>query len=192
MATFTVPFADMAKGPGTLFYSDTGVSVPDYTVTGGVFSNNAWTGWTQWGITSSGSEFTIDVSSDPIQAAEYLDDLDQVMTGRVVSVKFEIMRMTAALAVRVLNRPTPSTTGSGTTKRTTVKMPSLGAELYSQFGWQATDDKERIVALNCLQIGSLTIPRRKGADVAKLPVEFKCFPDSSGEPFIWDFAGTKA
>lgn len=192
MATFTVPFDQMAKGPGTLFYSDPGTSAPDYTVVGGVFSVNTWTGWTQWGITSSGSEWTIDVSSDPIQAAEYLDDLDQVMTGRMVSVKFELQRITAALAVRFLNRPTPSTTGSGTTKRTTVKLPQLGAELYSQIGWQSTDDKERIVGMNALQIGSLTLPRRKGADVAKLPVEFKLLPDSSGEPLYWDFAGTRA
>jgi hypothetical protein len=192
MATFTVPKDMIAKGPGTLFYSDPGAAEPDPTVAGNVFSVNTWTGWSQWGITASGSEWTIDVSSDPIQAAEYLDDLDQVMTGRVVSVKFELMRITAALAVRFLNRPTPSTTGSGATKRTRVKMPSLGAELPSQVGWQATDDQERIVGLNALQIGSLVLPRRKGADVAKLPVEFKLLPDTNGEPFLWDFAGPRA
>lgn len=192
MATFTVPKDMIAKGPGTLFYSDPGVAEPDATVAGNVFSVNTWTGWSQWGITAAGSEWSIDVSSDPIQAAEYLDDLDQVMTGRVVSVKFELMRITAALAVRFLNRPTPSTTGSGATKRTRVKMPALGAELPSQVGWQATDDQERIVGLNSLQIGSLVLPRRKGADVAKMPVEFKLFPDTNGEPFLWDFAGPRA
>src|SRR5262245_1882643 len=192
MATFTVPKGFIAKGPGTLLYADPGTAFPDYTVTSNVWSNNAWAGWTQWGITKTGSEWSINVSMDPIQAAEYLDDLDQVATGRVVSVKFEIQNITAALAVRALNRPTPTTTGSATTKRTTAKMPGLGGELYSMIGWQSTDDKERIVAANCLQIGSITTNRRKGADNATLQLEFKFFPDGAGEPFYWDFAGDRA
>lgn len=189
MATFTVPKGALAKGPGTLFYANPGTSFPTYTVASSVFSDNTWTGWTQWGITKEGSEWTIDVSSDPIQAAEYLDDIDQVSTGRVVTVKFEIMNMTAALMVRALNRPTPATSGSGTTLRTTVKMPGLGLEQYSMIGWQATDDTERIVGPNCLQIGSMTVSRKKGADVATMSLEFKLFPDASGEPYYHDFAG---
>lgn len=175
-----------------MFYADPGTAFPDYTVASSVFSVNAWTGWTQWGITKDGSEWTIDVSSDPIQAAEYLDDIDQVSTGRVVSVKFEIMNVTQALVVRALNRPTPATVGSGTTKRTTVKMPGLGLEQYSMIGWQSTDDTERIVGPNCLQIGSMTVPRKKGADVASMSLEFKLFPDATGEPYYHDFAGTRA
>lgn len=192
MATFTVPKDQIAKGPGTLLYADPATALPDYTVSSSVFSNNTWTGWTQWGITEAGSEWSVEVSSDPIQAAEYLDDLDQVMTGRVVTVKFNLMRVTAALIVRALNRPTPSTTGSGATKRTTVKMPGLGGELYSMLGWQATDDKERIVGENTLQIGSVTWNRRKGADVAKPSLTFKLFPNATGDPFQWDFAGDRA
>jgi hypothetical protein len=187
--TFTVPKTGLAKGPGTLFYADPGTAFPTYTVVGSVWSDNTWASWTQWGITKGGSEWTIDVSQDPIQAAEYIDDIDQVTTGRVVSVKFEIMNITAALMVRALNRPTPATTGSGTTKRTTVKMPGLGAEQFSMMGWQSTDDTERIIGPNCLQIGSMTINRKKGADVGTMTLEMKLFPDATGEPYYHDFAG---
>jgi hypothetical protein len=192
MPTFVVPKGFLAKGPGTLFYADPGTAFPDYTVASSVFSVNTWTGWTQWGITKEGSEWTIDVSQDPIQAAEYLDDIDQASTGRVVSAKFEVMNMTAALMVRALNRPNPTTVGSGTTKRTTVKMPALGAEQFAMIGWQSTDDTERIVGPNVMQIGSMTVNRKKGADVATMTLEFKLFPDATGEPYYHDFAGSRA
>lgn len=190
MATFTVPKNALAKGPGTMLWAPPGTALPDYTVAVGVFSNNAWTGWFQLGITKEGSEWTVDLSQDPIQAAEYLDDLDQVTVGRVVTAKFELMQIHATNFARVVNRPTPSTTGAGATLRTTVKLPSLGGEGYCMIGWQSTDDTERIVAQNAFQTGSLTIARKKGADVATYPVEYKFFPDANGDPIIHDFAGT--
>jgi len=189
MPTFTVPKTGIAKGPGTLFWAPPGTALPDYTVVNSVWSVNAWTGWFQWGITKAGSDFKYEVNSDPIQAAEYLDDLDQADTGRVCTIKFGLMKIDATNLVRALNRPTPATSGSGTTLRTTVKAPGLGASLHCMIGWQSTDDQERIVGQDALQIGSLSIPRRKGADVAVLEVEFKLFPDSNGDPFLWDFAG---
>jgi hypothetical protein len=126
----------------------------------------------------------------PIKAEEYVDDIDQVIKGRVVTVDFELMNVTAALAVRATNRPTPTTTGSGTTLRTTVKLPQLGAEQYQMIGWQSTDDTERIVAANAFQIGTLEVGRHKGSDVATFKLQFKLFPDSNGDPIQWDFAGT--
>lgn len=190
MATFTIAKDALAKNPGTLFWAPPATAMPDYTVAASVFSVNAWTGWFQLGITKEGSEFTYDLSQDPIQAAEYLDDIDQVTTGRVVMMKFELMRINATNLARALNRPTVATTGSGTTLRSTVKAPALGAELYCMLGWQSQDDTERLVFANAFQTGTVTMSRKKGADVATLPLEYKAFPDGNGDPFIYDSAGT--
>jgi hypothetical protein len=186
--TFVVAKDALAKGPGTLFWTTPGVAEPSYTVAASIF-DSTWTGWFQLGITKEGSEFTYDLSQDPIQAAEYLDDIDQVTTGRVVTIKFELMRINATNLARALNRPTVTTTGSGTTLRSTVKAPALGAELYCQIGWQSQDDTERIVMMNAFQIGGISMSRKKGADVATLPLEFKGFPDTNGDPFIYNSAG---
>jgi hypothetical protein len=105
MPTFTVPKGAIAKGPGTLFYANPGTSLPDYTVASSVFSVNTWTGWTQWGITKNGSVWKVDLDTVPIKAEEYVDDIDQVIKGRAVTVDFELMNVTAALAVRATNRP---------------------------------------------------------------------------------------
>lgn len=189
MPTFTVPKTPLAKGPGTLLWATPGTALPDYTVASSVYSVNAWTGWQLWGITKDGSEWGYDLDTDPIKCAEYVDDIDQVTTGRVVTVKFEIMIVTATIEDRALNRPGKSTTGSGTTLNTTVFPPDLGNELYCMIGWQSTDDTERIVAENAFQIGSLKTSRKKGADVGTYQLEYKFFPNASGKPYRHDFAG---
>jgi len=189
VSTFTIAKDALAKNPGTLFWASPATALPDYSVAGSVFSVNAWTGWYQLGITKEGHVFNIDVKNEPIQCAEYLDDIDQVDTGRVVTLKFEMMRINATNLARALNRPTVATTGSGTTLRSTVKMPPLGAGLYCMLGWQSTDDTERVVIESAYQIGSLAISRKKGADVATLPLEYKCFPNAAGDPFAYDSAG---
>jgi hypothetical protein len=156
----------LAKGPGTLFWAPPATALPDYTVAGSVFSVNAWTGWFKFGPTMSGHEFGYDLKTTPINVAEFLDDIDQVTEGRTVHMKFEVALVTATNFVRALNRPVPTTTGSGTTLRTTVKAPALGGEQYCMIGWQSTDDTERIVAQVALQIGSLSVKRDKGAKIA--------------------------
>lgn len=189
MPTFTIAKDVLAKGPGTLFWAPPGTALPDYTVVANAYSVNAWTGWFQWNITIAGSLWSYDVKNEPIQAEEYLDDIDQADTGREAFVEFELMRMTATNLARVLNRPTPTVTGSGTTQNTTVRPPGLGAGLYCMIGWQATDDGERIVAENAYQIGGLKVNRRKGAKVATLTAQYKLFPNASGDPWRHDFAG---
>jgi hypothetical protein len=189
VATFTLATTPLAKGPGTLFWAPPSTALPDYTVAGSVFSVNAWTGWFKLGPTISGHEWRYNLKTTPIVVAEFLDDIDQVTEGREVGMKFELVLMTATNLVRALNRPTPSTTGSGTTLRTTVKAPALGAEQYCMIGWQATDDTERIVAQVALQIGSLAVKRDKGAKIATYMLDYKFFPDSNGDPFIYDEAG---
>jgi hypothetical protein len=160
------------------------------TVAASVYSVNAWTGWFKLGPTISGHEFRYDLKTTPITVAEFLDDIDQVSEGREVGMKFEIVLMTATNLVRALNRPTATTAGSGTTLNTTVKAPALGAELYCQIGWQSTDDTERITAAVAFQVGSLAVKRDKGAKIATYMLDYKFFPDSNGDPFVYTSAGT--
>jgi hypothetical protein len=189
--TFTIAKDVLAKGPGTLFWAPPLTALPDYTVSGSSTygGSSTWTGWFQLNITIAGSVWSYDVKNEAIQAEEYLDDIDQADVGREAFVEFELMRMTATNLARLLNRPTPTISGSGATQNTTVRPPGLGAGLYCMIGWQATDDGERIVAENAYQIGGLKVNRRKGAKVASLNAQYKLFPNASGDPWRHDFAG---
>jgi hypothetical protein len=185
-----VPKNALSKGPGYLYYSNIGGALPDYTVVGSVFSV-AWGGnWSLLGITKAGHEFVYDLKTDTIDAAEYLDPIETVTTGRTVGMKFELQQIHATNLKRALNGGTLSTSGAGTTLRSTYKAPVIGAEVRCMIGWESTANDERLVAQQAFQVGSLSIARKKGADNATLPVEFRFEPDANGDPFIYDSAGT--
>lgn len=184
------PKTALAFGAGRLYYSTTGTGLPSSAVVGSVFTDTTWTGWSLLGVTKEGHEFTYDLDTDTITAAEYLDPLQTVTTGRTVSMSFELMQIHATNLKRMLNGGTLSTSGSGTTLLSTYTPPATGTELPCQIGWQSEYDDERIIALNAFQVGSLTIARKKGADNATLPVSFRFSPDSNSQPFTYYSAGT--
>jgi hypothetical protein len=189
MPSATVPKNAISQGPGYLYYSAFGGSLPAYTVVGSVFTD-AWPGnWFLLGITKEGHEFTYDIKTDTIDAAEYLDPIQTVTVGRTAGMKFELQQIHATNMKRALNGGTLSTTGSGTTLRTTYKAPQVGAEVRCMLGWESTDNTERLVAQQAFQIGSMSVNRKKGADNATLPLEFRFEPDSNGDPFLYDTAG---
>jgi hypothetical protein len=184
------PKSALAFGAGRLYWSPLGTSLPSSTVVNSVFTDTTWTGWSLLGVTKEGHEFSYDIDTDTVTAAEYLDPLLTVTTGRTVSMSFELMNVHATNIKRALNGGTLTPSGSGTSQLNTYTPPSIGTEVRSQIGWQAEADDERIIALQTFQIGSLSIARKKGADVATLPVQFRFEPDSSGTPFTYYSAGS--
>jgi hypothetical protein len=190
MPAATVPKNALALGAGYLYYAALGSSLPTYTVVGSVFTD-AWPGaWFLLGVTKNGHEMTYDLNTDTIDSAEYLDPLAYVTTGRAAGMKFELMQVHATNMKRALNGGTLTTSGAGTTLRSTYVPPAIGAEVRCMLGWEGTDNTERVIAEQCFQIGTLSIARRKGADNATLPVEFRFEIPGSGNPFQYDTAGT--
>lgn len=189
MPAAVVPKNALALGAGYLYWAPLATAEPGWTVTGSVFVD-AWTGWSLLGITREGHELTYEIETDTIEAAEYLDPLMYVTTGRNGGMSFDMMQVHAQNFRRALNAGTPSTTGSGTTLRTTVRPPAAGAELRCQLGWESQDNTERLIALQAFQTGTVTVQRRKGADNASIPVEYRFEIDANGDPFRYETAGT--
>ncbi len=191
MPAATVPKTPLALGAGYLYYAPSGTSLPTNTVASSAFSV-AWASpWALLGVTKEGQEFSYEISVDEIEAAEYADTLQYVTTKRVAGMKFELMLVHATNMARALNMASAtSTSGSGTTLLTTVQPPALGAEVRCMIGWESQDSTERLVMEQAFQVGSLTIARKKGADNATLPLEFRGEVASSGYPFQYFTAGT--
>jgi hypothetical protein len=187
----TVPKTPLSTGPGYLYYAPTGTALPANTVVGSVFTD-AWASagaWVPWGVTREGHEFQYNVETDTITAAEYFDPLLIVTTGRAAQIAFEVMVISATGMARSLNGGTATTSGSGTTLRTTITPPAAGAETRSMVGWESNDNTERLVIEQAFQAGTLTIARRKGADNAGFTLEFHAELPSSGFPFQYFTAG---
>jgi hypothetical protein len=185
----TVPKSALSFGPGYIYIADPGISAPTNTVAGSVFTDTWPVGWNPLGITTEGHTLTVDLDTDAVEAAEYVDPLLNVVTGRTISAELEMMQISLTNFKRVFNGGTKSTSGSGATLLTTYTLPKIGSEVRCQLGWESNDGTERWWAMQVFNTGSVAIKRQKGADNATLPVTWTMEPDGSGEPVYFASAG---
>lgn len=165
--------ATIALGPGHLLIAPLGTPEPTNLAT-------AWDeDWTDLGYTAEGSEFVYEVTSAPVEVAEELDPVRIVMTGRNARVNFALAEITAANLKRALNGGT-ITTGTGIV---TFDPPAPGAEVRTMLGWESDAEDERWIFRQCLQSGSLSLVRRKGAEKSTLPVSFALEKPAGLQPF---------
>lgn len=192
MPAATVPINAIATGPGYLYHAPLGTTLPANTVVGSVFTDNWATAgaWALLGATDEGSEWSYELDTEDIEVAEYLDPVQVVSTGRSISLSFALANIHATNMKRALNGGTITVSGSGTTTLNEYAPPALGAEVRCMIGWESLDNTERLVGRQCFQTGGIAIARRKGADKALLPCEFRFEKPSSADPFTYWTAGT--
>jgi hypothetical protein len=185
----TMPTTTLAKDPGYLFWAPLASSVPANTVAGSAFTD-AWpVAWIPLGVTKEGHELSIQTSTDKVEAAEYLAPLLYVSTDWEGSIKFELLNVNATNLKRMNNGGSIATSGSGATLLSTYTPPALGAETRVMIGWESQDATERLVIPQCFQTGQITIARKKGADIASIPVEFNIEAPQGVTPFSYYGAG---
>ena len=189
MPAITVPTTGLALGPGYLYYAPLGSAAPANTVAGSVFTDTWPAAWIPIGITKEGHEFAYSVDSEGVEVAEYLDPPAYATTSREIGIAFDIARVTASLTKLAMNGGTVTTTGTGATTLTKYSPPELGEETRVMIGWESTDNTERLIAYRAFQGGEVTTGRRKGADNATLPVDFRLEREPGLPPFDRWFAG---
>lgn len=190
MPAMTVPKSALSFGAGYLLYADAGVSAPTNTVVGSVFTDTWPAGWNLFGVTREGHTLNIEIDVEAVEAAEYVDPLLNVTTGRTITAEFELMQIHLTNFKRAFNGGTKSTSGSGTTLLTTYTLPQIGQEVRCQIGWESVDNTERWWAMQAFQTGGVGIQRQKGADNASLPLTYTMEPDVSNQPVYFAAAGT--
>lgn len=190
MPAVTVPKNALAFGAGYLYWSLQGVSAPTNTVVGSVFTDTWPAGWNLLGVTKDGHTLNVGFESDAVEAAEYLDALLNVLTGRTVTMDAEFQQIHLTNFKRMFNGGTLATSGAGTTLLTTYTLPAIDGVIRCQLGWESTASDERWWAMACFNTGSVGIQRKKGAANATLPVTFTMEPDATGQPVYFASAGT--
>ena len=193
MPATIVPVDGLALGPGYLYYAPLGSALPTNTVEGGVFTDVWPAAWIAVGITSEGHEFSYNAESEAVEVAEYLDPVAYASTGREIGFSFEMARITTSLLKLAMNGGTITTSGSGATQLNEYAPPEIGEETRVMIGWEATANNERLVGNQAFQNGEVTTARRKGADKATLPVEFRLERAGTEKPFRhWTTGAAKA
>lgn len=190
MPAVTVPKNALSFGAGYLYTAALGIGAPTNTVAGSVFTDTWIAGWNLLGVTREGHTLNVEVDTETVEAAEYLDPLLTVTTGRTVSVEMELMQIHLTNFKRAFNGGTLATSGAGATLLTTLTLPAIGGEVRCQLGWESTDNTERWWGMQCFQTGSIAINRQKGADNASLPLTYNFEPDASSQPIYFASAGT--
>jgi hypothetical protein len=170
--------AAVKLGPGLLYVAPIGTTEP--TTGSGALPS----AWVALGYTEDGSEVTFEMSFEEVEVAEELDPVKVVATGRMTSIKFELAEMCARNLSVAFNGGTISGPASGFV---TFEPPDLGDETRLMIVWQADDDQERWLFRRCLQVGSVTIARKKAPSKATIPAEFKTeIPPDGSTPFkVW-------
>lgn len=190
MPAVVVPKGALSFGAGYIYVADLGVSAPANTVAGSVFTDTWPAGWNLWGVTREGHTLNVEYDTEAVEAAEYVDPLLNIVTGRTITAEFEIMQIHLTNYQRAFNGGTKSTSGSGATLLTTYTLPTIGSEVRRQIGWESVDNTERWWGMQAFQTGSVGIQRQKGADNASLPLTWTFEPDASNQPVYFASAGT--
>lgn len=190
MPAITVPKNALSFGAGYVYHAALGVAAPTNTVAGSVFTDTWPVGWNPLGVTREGHTLNVEIDTDAVEAAEYLDPLLTVTTGRTISAEMELMQIHLTNYKRAFNGGVLSTSGSGATLLSTYTLPAIGGEVRCQVGWESTDGTERWWAMQVFQTGSVGIQRQKGADNASLPLTWTMEPDGASQPIYFASAGT--
>jgi hypothetical protein len=189
MPTITPATDALAVGPGYVYWAPLGTALPTNTVVGSVFTDVWAAAWLPLGWTDAGSQFSYQLATGTIDAAEFLDPLRVVTTGRTVQFSFALGQINMANIKRALNGGTITVTGATTTTLSDYTPPDLGAEIRAMIGWESTDSTERAVYTQCLQTGNVQITRAKGTAKALIPCQWSLEQPTTGKIFHHYTAG---
>ncbi|MBP2323353.1 hypothetical protein JOF56_003738 [Kibdelosporangium banguiense] len=165
----------LSLGPGRLYYAPLGTALP--TDLGTTLD----AAFKPIGYTEEGSEFSYELSSDPVEVAESLDPVFYRTTGRNGTVTFAMAENTVRNLTLAFNGGTVTRTAGG---NVSYEPPEPGTEVRRVLVFDSEDREERWVFPQVFQGGSVSMARRKGADKVTIPAEFRLEkPALGGAPF---------
>ncbi len=187
MANATISAEALSLGPGKLSWAPVGTALPtDHTTP-------LDPAFEEVGSTEEGSEFSYEITSDPIEVAESLDPLFYKTTGRNGTVSFAMAENTVRNLTLAFNGGTVATYGTGATAGFSYEPPEPGQEVARVLVFESEDGEERWVFKQVTQGGSVSVARRKGADKATIPVEFRLErPVDGSQPFKAFYADARS
>lgn len=141
----------------------------------------AWpAAWEELGYTKEGSNFMFEQTFEDVEVAEELEPVAIVQTKRGSNINFSLAELTAENMSRALNGGTVVTAGG----LVTFEPPPAGEATYVMIGWEADDGLERWIWRKCLNVGSIDIARKKGAESAAIPVQFRSVKPVGEAPWV--------
>lgn len=169
-------------GPGWFHIAPLGSTEPDDLSTG---TPEDWSSidsdWVNLGYTDGGAEFIFNQTFEDIAVDQELDPIAVLQTARSIAVNVSVAELTAANLETAFNGGDVATPGGGIT---TFEPPEAGDFTHVMLGFEPLDALERWVFRKCLQVGSVSLARRKAPDKSLIPLSFRALKPADDPAFI--------
>lgn len=203
MATPTINGDQIKFGPGKLYMAPDGTITEAYTQTSFDVVSSAFplgtsagevpgdAAWVALGATKEGSMFNVSLDVAEAEVAESLAPVKYITTKRAAKASFELAQINMDNLEFALNGGTWAGT-PGPISAAMYTPPLIGDEQRANFLWVGQDNDEILIGYRVLQVGELSIARKKGAEYATLTMELQFElpdPDISVHPFAYIVCG---
>lgn len=169
MPAIAIASPTLLTDPGFLFWAPIGSTLPANTVIASAFTDVWPAAWIALGMTDSGTDIDLSVSTSPILAAEVVEPLAWRTTNREGTVSFMLKNFTATNLARASNGAALTVTGTTTTTLTQIDPPVIGTETRAMIGFESLDSTFRFVAYQVFNDGGTKLSMNKAPANTNIP-----------------------
>lgn len=163
---------NVVLGPGAVYVAPIGTTEP---VNASAALPSAWRAI---GYTEEGTTFSYGVKTADVEVAEEFDPVRVAMTGREITVEFEMAEVTRQNLALAMNAG-----ANAANDATAIEPPTPGTEVRVMIVFQADESNARWIFRQCFQMESVDSERKKAPDKATFPVKFRLEKPSGSAPF---------
>jgi hypothetical protein len=180
--------------PGFLFTADLASTLPTMAALASSYDADTWpVAWKAVGATEDGSQFSYEMTVEPITVAELFNAVAYSPTGVTASIGFAMADFTLHNLARAMNAPASNiTTVSGATTTLSSKLapPTPSQIKRRMIGWESLDHTLRLIGTQCLQGGTIQASMQRAPSKAAIATTWNFEQPAAGDAFNFYAAGT--
>lgn len=169
MANAALMAPQLLTDPGFLYWAPLGSALPSGLSTASAFTDTWPVPWIPLGMTDSGTDIDITMTTSPITAAEVIEPLAYRTTDRTGMMSFMLKSVTAANLARSFNGAATTVTGAAGSTITQIDPPAVGSEIRAMLGFESLDSTFRFVAFQVFNSGDIKLAFNKAPANTSIP-----------------------
>lgn len=179
--------------PGYLFIAPLASTLPTMAAAGSTYDADAWpVAWVPVGATEDGSEFSYEMTVEPIMVAELFNAIQYAPTGVSSSISFAMADFTLHKLRRAMNASTSAVTtvsGAAATLSSKLAPPGPTAIIRHMIGWESLDHTLRLIGTQALNGGQMSISNKRAPSKATIATTWNFEQPAAGDAFNFYAAG---
>jgi hypothetical protein len=179
--------------PGFLFLAPLASTLPTMAALASTYDLDTWpAAWKPAGATEDGSEFTYEMTVEPITVAELFNAVMYAPTGVSTSLSFVMNDYTLHNLAKSMNAPSSNVTtvsGAGVTLSSKLSPPTPTQIIRRMVGWESLDHTLRMIGTQTLQGGTMTTSFKRAPEKAGIATTWNFEQPAAGDAFNFYAAG---